>query len=119
MLSASKPKRWLKKALVRSSMLEVASQLLPASAVILSYHSIVEDPHVTSQILGISQSRANFNAHMKTLAQQFSPVTVEAVAEFASHGRQLPPRAVAVTFDDGFADNYTVALPDRKSTRLN
>lgn len=111
MLSASRSKRWLKKALVRSSMLEVASQLLPASAVILSYHSIVEDPHVTSHILGISQSRANFKAHMKTLAQQFSPVTVEAVAEFASHGRQLPPRAVAVTFDDGFADNYTVALP--------
>jgi peptidoglycan/xylan/chitin deacetylase (PgdA/CDA1 family) len=108
---ASKSKRWLKKALVRSSILEIASQLFPASAVILSYHSIVEEPQLTDQILGISQSRANFEAHMKTVAQQFSPVTVEEVADFARTGRQFPPRALAVTFDDGFADNYDVALP--------
>ena len=108
---ASKSKRWLKKALVRSSILEIASQLSPASAVILSYHSIVEEPRLTDQILGISQSRSNFEAHMKTVAQQFSPVTVEEVADFAKTGRQLPPRALAVTFDDGFADNYEVALP--------
>ena len=108
---ASKSKRWFKKALVRSNILRAASRLFAPSAVILSYHSIVEDPRVTDPILGISRDRASFEAHMQTLARNFSPVTVEDVAQFAKSGRKLPPRAVAVTFDDGFADNCEVALP--------
>jgi peptidoglycan/xylan/chitin deacetylase (PgdA/CDA1 family) len=108
---ASKSKRWFKKALVRSNILRSASRFFAPSAVILSYHSIVEDPRITDPILGISRDRASFDAHMETLARNFSPVTVEDVAQFAKSGRKLPPRAVAVTFDDGFADNCEVALP--------
>jgi peptidoglycan/xylan/chitin deacetylase (PgdA/CDA1 family) len=107
----SKSKRWFKKALVRSNILRAATRLSRPTAVILSYHSIVEDPRLTDHILGISRDRASFEAHMETLAKNFSPVTVEDVAQFATSGRQLPPHAVAVTFDDGFADNYEVALP--------
>src|SRR5271166_3763138 len=107
----SKSKRWFKKALVRSNILRAASRLSSPTAVILSYHSIVEDTQTTDHILGISRDRASFEAHMETLARNFSPVTVEDVAQFAKSGRQLPPHAVAVTFDDGFADNYEVALP--------
>ena len=105
------PKRLLKKALLRTLVLRVSARLFPRSAVILSYHSIVEEPQRTDHILGISRARSCFEDHMQTLARRFSPVTVRDVAEFASSGRKLPPRAVAVTFDDGFADNYEVALP--------
>jgi peptidoglycan/xylan/chitin deacetylase (PgdA/CDA1 family) len=107
----SKSKRLFKKALLRTSILRAASRLFPPAAVILSYHSIVEDPKETDHILGISRARASFEEHMKTLARRFTPVTVQAIAEFASSGRELPPRAVAVTFDDGFADNCDLALP--------
>jgi peptidoglycan/xylan/chitin deacetylase (PgdA/CDA1 family) len=108
---ASKSKRWLKKALLGSPVLPVMSRLFPSSAAILAYHSVAEDPQKTDHILGISRGLADFERHMKTIAQKFHPVTVEEIAQFAQGGRKLPAKAVAVTFDDGFADNYEVALP--------
>jgi peptidoglycan/xylan/chitin deacetylase (PgdA/CDA1 family) len=107
----STSKRWLKKALVRSSILGLAGQLARPSAAILMYHSVVEDPRSTENTLGISRDRASFEAHMKIMATQFNPVTIDDVARFAKSGHELPRQAVVVTFDDGFADNYEVALP--------
>jgi peptidoglycan/xylan/chitin deacetylase (PgdA/CDA1 family) len=75
------------------------------------YHSIVEDPQSTQNSIGLSQSCRVFEDHIRTLAQQYTPVTLDQVSQFASEGGSLPRRAVAVTFDDGFADNYECALP--------
>jgi peptidoglycan/xylan/chitin deacetylase (PgdA/CDA1 family) len=37
--------------------------------------------------------------------------TMSEVAEYIADGKKFPPRAVAITFDDGFANLYTHALP--------
>ncbi len=111
MTFSSKSKRLAKKALVYSGALHAVGYLTRPSAAILMYHSVVEEPQLTKNTIGVSQPRASFEAHMNTLAQRFTPVTIDQVVQFAKEGKTLPSRAVAVTFDDGFADNYDVVLP--------
>jgi len=107
----SKLKTWLKGGLLYSGALPLAARIAPPSAVILMYHSIVEEPKLTRHTIRVSQSKRLFEAQMRTLAERFTPVTLDDIAAFAREGRVLPHHAVAVTFDDGFADNYYEALP--------
>lgn len=104
-------KKLVKKSILGSRALHLAARFKPPAAVILMYHSVVADPELTRNTIGISQSQRDFDAHIGTLARRFNPVTVDEVVEFVLGGRQLPSRAVAVTFDDGFSDNYDSALP--------
>ena len=76
-------------------------------AVVLVYHRVGErglDPwHLTID-------PEIFAGQMETLARDWSPLSLaELVEGFVS--RRLPERAVAVTFDDGYADNLEVAAP--------
>jgi len=51
-----------------------------------------------------------FERHVETLAACFTPLGLaEAVERMATNS--LPPRAVAVTFDDGYRDNVDAVLP--------
>ena len=104
-------KQAAKRILIGSGGLRVAARLVAPGAVVLMYHSIVEEPRLTENSIGISQSQACFEAHVRAIAQRFKPVSIEEIAEFARKNRRLPANSVAVTFDDGFADNYEVALP--------
>jgi peptidoglycan/xylan/chitin deacetylase (PgdA/CDA1 family) len=73
---------------------------------ILSYHSI--DEHDT----GISVSPRLFEAQMATLAEEGCPTfTMAQVAERMREGSPFPPRAVAITFDDAFANVATLGAP--------
>jgi len=51
-----------------------------------------------------------FSGHMETLARDWSPLSLAELVEGFSR-RCLPEGAVAVTFDDGYADNLEVAAP--------
>lgn len=73
---------------------------------ILSYHSI--DDLGTA----LSVSPRLFAGQMRALASEGCVTfTMREVAEYIARGKKFPPRAVAITFDDGFANLYTQALP--------
>jgi peptidoglycan/xylan/chitin deacetylase (PgdA/CDA1 family) len=75
---------------------------------ILTYHRVLDRPD--PMIEGGGLDVAGFDAQLRVLAANFNVLRLdEALHRLAS--ASLPPRAVALTFDDGYADNYTNALP--------
>ncbi|HEU4940023.1 MAG TPA: polysaccharide deacetylase family protein [Candidatus Eisenbacteria bacterium] len=52
-----------------------------------------------------------FRAQMEHLARQFHVMPLGDIVRRARAQEPLPPRAVAITFDDGYEDNYTEAYP--------
>jgi peptidoglycan/xylan/chitin deacetylase (PgdA/CDA1 family) len=75
--------------------------------VVLVYHRVGErglDPW------RLTIDREIFGGQMKALARDWAPLSLAVLVEGFAR-RQLPERAVAVTFDDGYADNLEIAAP--------
>ncbi len=52
-----------------------------------------------------------FHGVIRSLVRAGTPVSMEDVIRHVDEQRPFPPRAFAVTFDDGFENNYSVAAP--------
>ena len=77
------------------------------SAVILMYHRVVDIE--TSPYHGIV-SVGHFKEQMAYLSRKTSPISLTNLRK-AVQNNTIPSRGVAVTFDDGYADNYQYAYP--------
>jgi hypothetical protein len=105
-------KKWAKKAILDSGTLRVAARARPTSIAILMYHSVQPNPSLHADSLGgIIHSEDVFRAQMELLARDFHPISLTQAAKHVREGGELPKRSVVVTFDDGYADNYEVAMP--------
>lgn len=109
-----------KKAVLGSGVLRLAARAQGGSAAILMYHSVRRKPREVSDLLGgIAHSEAVFRGQMTLLAREFRPITLELLADCLRTGRELPQRAVVVTFDDGYADNHEIAMPILNETGVS
>ncbi len=89
---------------------------------ILAYHRILEsvEPDTFSFDLNlISASAEAFRAQLAILNRRFTPMRFDELIDIVEHGRPLPPRAVLITFDDGYDDNYRIAYPLLKDAGLS
>jgi len=92
----------------------VSKQNANNKLLIIAYHRVLDIPDpIQKQIV----DKIQFDWQMETLNKYFNvlPLT-EAVERLSSGG--LPNRAIAVTFDDGYADNHDIALPILKKWNI-
>ena len=77
---------------------------------VLMYHSISDNPGPGFRRFAISPSV--FSEQLEYLCDGgYCPMTVSQLAAVIRTGAELPQKPVVLTFDDGFADFYTNALP--------
>ncbi|UCD63468.1 MAG: polysaccharide deacetylase family protein [Candidatus Zixiibacteriota bacterium] len=77
---------------------------------ILMYHRVLDNPWASAVLTqpGMAVSTEVFDRQMAYLSKSRQVIRLTALAEA---GRSLPRGAVAVTFDDGWRDNFTNAYP--------
>jgi len=78
--------------------------------IILMYHMISE-PKTAKEVKYACPPEV-FDKHMEQLKLNgFNPVSLEQIEQHLLFNKDLPENAIAITLDDGFADNYTHAFP--------
>jgi peptidoglycan/xylan/chitin deacetylase (PgdA/CDA1 family) len=84
---------------------------------ILTYHYIRVNPDRNDRMgFALSVTPGDFAAQMDWLAQNgYHPITTEDLFAYLAGAQGLPSRPVILTFDDGYADFYTTALPILRS----
>ncbi len=76
---------------------------------VLMYHSVKQEVPAGNRLI---VSSAAFDRQMEFLKRNhYNVVPLEEVVRLVKGKQAVPARTVVITFDDGYADNYSVAFP--------
>jgi peptidoglycan/xylan/chitin deacetylase (PgdA/CDA1 family) len=89
------------------------SVVMRRKAVVLMYHRVLSDDEQreTASHPGMVVSRETFAAHLRLLKRRFVVLSLEQFADHMNRGIPFPDSSCLITFDDGWRDNLTNALP--------
>lgn len=96
-----------------SKLLIKCRQLLKKELIVLAYHRVTDHDLNTYQYYDglISATTEEFDFQIAYIKKHFTPISMDQVINHVEHDHPLPPKAILVTFDDGFDDNYHNAFP--------
>lgn len=85
----------------------------PERPLILGYHRIVDDFDAVAEneMPSMLTSAAMFERHLDLVGRHFRFATLDEIGERLASGEPFSERVAAVTFDDGYRDNYEHAFP--------
>src|SRR5262252_433736 len=87
---------------------------------VLTYHRVGPGPSVSRIDANVVTVSAEvFDRQLDFVKQHFDIVTVEDIVAAIDGGVTLPPSPLLITFDDGYRDNFDVALPLLRKHRLS
>jgi peptidoglycan/xylan/chitin deacetylase (PgdA/CDA1 family) len=106
----------VKKAMLAAShhagMFAIARHARRHALVIVTYHGVLPGHDDRDEfLLGNFVASSAFEWQMAWLCRHYTPVSLSHVVRSLDTGQPLPRLAVAVTFDDGFANNFRYAFP--------
>ena len=80
---------------------------------VLMYHRILpkHDPRYATEEPGMIVEPETFRQHLQIVKQHLTPIHLSEWVSRQQQGLPLPPKACAITFDDGWADNAEYAYP--------
>lgn len=107
-------KELLANLLYHSGLWRPVWRLHPNGLVILNYHRIRQDRAtghclLDEDVCGPTQSA--FERQVKWLKAHFELLSESELLDVVRHGAGFRNRFAAITFDDGYRDNYDLALP--------
>ena len=85
----------------------------PERPLILGYHRVVDDFEgiAAREMPSMLTSTAMFERHLDLVGRHFRFATLDEIGEHLATGEPFTERVAAVTFDDGYRDNYEYAFP--------
>jgi peptidoglycan/xylan/chitin deacetylase (PgdA/CDA1 family) len=83
--------------------------LAKPKVVILLYHRVSPDPD--SWYLAEPVSPQDFEKQIEDFSRSYELLPLDKLARYLKQGKALPKKAVVITLDDGYQDNYLHAYP--------
>lgn len=95
---------------------------VPGRMLVVMYHRVIDNPGAASTpdpfSLGMCVRQKHFEAQMNYMKSRFNVMPLTDALRAVRNGQTLPPATAAITFDDGYLDCLTHAIPVLKALEL-